>query len=78
MFDLIRADFFNGTTKEWAIMDQAIATVDAEGFVSPYLVSDFPWEQALESVSGHDVRLATGYMIEADVEVDASWLIVSA
>lgn len=78
MFTSIRTDFFTGGVKEWAIMDQAIANVDAEGFVSPYLVSDFPWEQPLENVSGHDIRLAIGYMIESSVEVDPEWLVVEA
>jgi hypothetical protein len=76
MFTNIRTDFFTGATKEWAVMDQAIANDAAEGFVSPYLVADFPWEQPLENVSGHDIRLATGYLIESSTEVEAEWLVV--
>jgi len=72
-FDAIRANFFAGTVEEWAIMDGPIATGGSEGLRIPLLVENFPWQQPLEDVSGHDMRLVTGYMEESASEVDPSW-----
>lgn len=75
-FDLIRADFFAGTVTQWAVMDGPIATNGSEGLTLPALVESFPWDQPLEDVSGHDVRLAVAYMEESSVEIDPAWLVV--
>jgi len=61
VYDIIRGDFFNGTCREWAFMNGDIATNGNQGLTIQALVEQFPWDQALENVSGHDVRLATGY-----------------
>lgn len=78
-FDAIRSAFFAGTANEWAIMDGPIATAGTEGLRCPFLVEQFPWDQPLEDVSGHDVRLAIAYMqSNSSVEIDPSWMVVSA
>lgn len=76
-FDDIRANFFNGTPEEWAIMDGDIETAGSEGLRLPVLVEQFPWDQNLEDVSGHDVRLAIAYMESGGSEVEPSWLVAS-
>lgn len=76
-FDAIRTAFFAGTVEEWAIFNEAIATTDSEGLRIPVLVENFPWDQPLEDVSGHDVRLAVAYMEEAAAEVDPAWTVIA-
>lgn len=77
-FDAIRANFFAGTIEEWAIMNGDIATAGNEGMRIPALVEQFPWDQPLEDISGHDLRLAIAYMEEpADTEIEPSWYVVS-
>lgn len=78
VYDLLRAAFFAGTNYEFAFMNGAIATNGHQGLTIQALVENFPWNQALEEVSGHDVRLATGYM-EDEVnggELDPYWFVV--
>lgn len=76
-FDAIRAAFFAGTIEEWAIMNGDIATSGNEGMRIPVLVEQFPWDQPLEDVSGHDMRLAVAYMEEpAGTEIDPEWYTV--
>jgi hypothetical protein len=77
-FDALRANFLAGTAEEWAVMDGPIATVGSEGLRLPVIVENFPWDQPLEDISGHDVRLAIAYMISSATEVEPSWLVVSA
>lgn len=73
-FDAIRTNFFAGTAEEWAVFNGDIATTDNEGLRLPALVEQFPWDQPLEDVSGHDIRLAIAYMEEpAGTEIDPSW-----
>lgn len=75
-FDALRANFLAGTAEEFAIMNGAIATSGNEGLRIPALIASFPWNQALEEVSGHDVRLVTAYFEEAATEIDPSWYTV--
>lgn len=77
VFDQIVSDFFAGTPSEWAIMNGDITTSDNEGLRLPALVEQFPWDQPLEDVSGHDVRLAIAYMEESATEVDPSWYVIA-
>lgn len=74
MFELILDDFWGQRVKEWAIADQDIATNGTYAIRLPVLVEQFPWDQPLEDVSGHDVRLTLAYMEEAGSEIDPSWL----
>lgn len=76
-FDAIRGNFFNGTVEEWAVMNDDISTIGSEGLRVPVIVENFPWDQPLEDVSGHDVRLAIAYMEETGTEVDPSWYVVT-
>lgn len=71
-FDAIRQAFFNGTAEEYAVMNGDISTSGNEGLRVPVLVENFPWDQPLEEVSGHEVRLAVAYMDDGG-EVDPSW-----
>lgn len=72
IYEGIRDDHMNGTPREYAIMANAIA-YDSVGLRCPFLVEQFPWDQSLEDVSGHDVRLAIAYMTSGGSEVDPSW-----
>lgn len=72
-FSAIRSKFFAQEAEEWAIMNSAIAGSDSRGLRCPFLVEQFPWDQALEDVSGHDVRLAVAYMESGGSEVDPAW-----
>lgn len=77
-YTAIRTAFFAGTVEEWAIMNGIIGTNSHQGLTLPVIVEQFPWDQPLENVSGHDVRLAAAYA-ENDVtggEVDPYWYIV--
>ncbi len=76
-FTVLRSAFFAGTVIEYAIMNDAIADEDSEGLTLPGIIEQFPWDQPLEEVSGHDVRLATGYLVETSTEIDPAWLVVA-
>jgi hypothetical protein len=79
LFGALVTAFFAGTAEEWAIMDNTITTEDAQGLRCPFLIEQFPWDQALEEVSAHDIRLAIAYMEESDgTEIDPSWMTVPA
>jgi hypothetical protein len=78
VYDMLREAFFDGTVYEFAFMNGNIATNGMQGLTNQMLVENFPWNQALEEVSGHDVRLCTGYM-EDEVnggELEPYWFIV--
>jgi hypothetical protein len=76
-FDAIRQNFFAGTVEEWAVMSGDITTSGTEGLRLPALVEQFPWDQSLEDISGHDVRLAVAYFEEpAGTEIDPNWFTV--
>ena len=73
-FTALVTAFFDGTPEEWAVMNGDITTAGNQGLRVPCLVEQFPWDQPLEDVSGHDVRLAVAYMEEpAGTEIDPSW-----
>jgi len=73
-FDALVAAFFAGTAEEWAVFDADIAVAGSQGLRIPALIEQFPWDQPLEEVSGHDVRLAVAYFEEpADTEIDPTW-----
>ena len=76
-FDALQAAFFAGTVEQWAIMNGDIAVSGTEGLTMPVLIEQFPWDQPLEDVSGHDVRVVAAYMEDANsTEVDPAWLVV--
>lgn len=76
-FDAIRANFFSGAIEEWAIMNADITVSGNEGLRLPAIVEQFPFDQPLEDVAGHDIRLAVAYFEEpAGVEIDPSWFVV--
>lgn len=78
-YTFLRTKFFTGDAVQYAIMNDAIDEDESEGLKLPALVSQFPWNQPLESVSDHDVNLVTAYMLndDASAEVDPAWLVVS-
>jgi hypothetical protein len=78
MHAILRGAFFSATVFQYAIMNDAIALEDTEGLLLPAIIEQFPWNQPLESVSDHDVRLATAYWISGGQEIDPAWLIVPA
>lgn len=78
VYDLVREAFFDGTPYEWAFMNGAIATNGHQGLTLPMLVENFPMDQGLENVAGHDVRLCAAYH-EDEVnggEIDPYWYVV--
>lgn len=76
-FDAIRTNFFSGAVEEWAVMDGDIATTGSEGLRVGVVVEQFPFDQPLEDVAGHDIRLAVGYFEDPPgTEVDPSWFVV--
>jgi len=77
-FTALRQAFFAGTVIDWLIMDGTVMVLDNEGLRCQMLVSDFPWDQPLEDVNGHDVRLAVGYFLNGSTEVDPSWYVVDS
>lgn len=76
VYDLIRAAHLAGTPLAWAFMNGAIATSGHQGLTMPALVEQFPWDQALENVSGHDVRVCVAYDEDAGGEIDPYWFVV--
>ena len=76
-YTAIRNAFFNGTVEEWAIMGGDITSAGVEGLRCPFVVEQFPFDQPLEEVAGHDVRLAIGFMVVSSVEIDPSWYVVA-
>lgn len=77
VYDLIRAAFFNATPYIWLVLAAPNPnTTGNQGLSIPAVIEQFPWDQPLENVSGHDVRLAITYMEESGTEVDPFWYIV--
>ena len=76
-FNALKTNFFAATIEEWAVMDGDITVSGSQGLRLPALVEAFPWDQPLEEVSGHDIRLAIAYMEEpAGTEIDPTWYTV--
>jgi len=74
IFTALVGNFFAGTIEQWAVYNGDIATAGNEGLLLPALIEQFPWDQPLEEVSGHDVRLAVAYFEEpAGTEIDPAW-----
>lgn len=77
VFDGLRTAFFARTINEYAVMNGDITVSDNQGLRLPAFIEQFPWDQNLEEVSGHDCRLAIAYMEEpAGTEIDPSWYTV--
>lgn len=76
MFTLLQTDFFAGTAREYAVMNGAIATTGSQGLRLQAHLEQFPWDQNLEDVSGHDVVLKVAYMEESGSELDPDWYTV--
>lgn len=76
VYTAIRTAFFAGTVEEYLIFDGAVATSGNQGFRMPALVTDFPWNQPLEDVAGHDIKVSLAYMESAGAEVEPSWMII--
>jgi len=77
VFTTLRQAFFSQTPIEVAVMNGAIDLEGSEGLRMPVLVAQFPWQQGLDEVHGHDVRLALAWDVDAeDEEIDPEWLVV--
>lgn len=75
VFEAILDDKTKQRAAEWAICDGAIATNGTYGLRLPVHVEQFPWDQPLEDVSGHDVRLVLAYMEDENgAEIDPQWI----
>lgn len=76
-FDQIRTDFFARTAREYAVCNGPITSDGTEGFRFAGLLTQFPWDQPLEDVAGHDVVAQHAYYEDENGdEVDPSWLVV--
>jgi hypothetical protein len=76
VYTAIKTKFLGGLPEEYFVADGLAATAGTQGLRLPALVNSFPWDQPLEDVAGHDVRLALAYMESSGTEVDPSWLVV--
>ena len=75
MFDLLRADFFSGAPKEYALMDGNMNLEGSQGLRAPMLVEEFPFNQALEDVAGHSMKLSLTFMMDENGdEIDPAWI----
>lgn len=75
-FDVLVAAFFAGTIMEWLILDHDEGVSGSQGLRMACLLEQFPWDQPLEDVSGHDIRLAVAYWESpAGTEVDPEWYV---
>lgn len=72
-FDDMITAFFAGTAEEYAIMNADITTIGTQGFLGFFYIENFPWDQPLEEISGHDIRLALAYVEEDSSEIDPEW-----
>lgn len=74
VFTTLQTNFFAGTCEEWAIADGAIATAGTQALRCPLVISEFPWDQPLEEVSSHAIKMVTGYLESpAGTERDPVW-----
>jgi hypothetical protein len=73
VFERIRDDFLAETVRQWAIANAAIATNGTQGLKFFGLTTEFPWDQPLEDVTGHDVKVVSTYAEESSTEVDPEW-----
>lgn len=77
IFESMIEEFFDGTPRDWLILDGTSATSGAQGLRLPALIQNFPWNQPLEEVSDHQIRLACAYFPvsagDPEVERDPEW-----
>lgn len=76
-FDAIRANFFNGTVEQYAVMNGDITTTGNEGLKIPVRVATFPWAQPLEEATSFAATFRCAYM-DSGGEVDPAWYTVPA
>jgi len=69
VFDALKTIFENKTATQFAITDIAIATSGAEFFKLFAFASAWPWNQATQELSQHDVTLSPVYFEEAAVVI---------
>lgn len=77
--DYLRTAFLAQTPFEMLIADGLVATTNTQGFRCPFIISEFPWDQPLEEVSKHAMKLAIAYMeyesASVYYEMEPSWLV---
>lgn len=73
VFDALKTIFENKTSTQFAISDIAIATSGAEFFKLFSFASAWPWSQATQELSQHDVTLAPAYVEESNVVIPPQW-----
>lgn len=75
VFDALRAAFFARTIYEYAFMDGLDGTAASEGFRCPMIITQFPFNQPLEDVAGHQIQLSIAYMLAStdSDEINPSW-----
>lgn len=74
IFEAVRGDFFAQTPREYAICNGSISADGTQGLRFAGFLKAFPWDQALEDVSGHDISIAHTYLESGGTEIDPSWL----
>ncbi len=73
-FDAMRANFLAGTPELFGLLNGDPETESCEGWHIPCIVTEFPWDQALEDISGHDIKLMYAYMEDdGGDEIDMEW-----
>ncbi len=80
-FDAMRANFLAGKPELFALLNgpsDGTSPDQVEGWHLPCIITEFPWDQALEDVSGHDVKLTLAYMEDdAGDEIEMEWLTIA-
>ena len=75
VFDALKTIFENKTKTQYAISDIAIATSGAEFFKLFAFASAWPWAQATQEMSQHEVTLSPAYFEESSIVIPPQWAI---
>lgn len=73
VFTKLQGDYFADTVTQFAFMDDAIATSDAQGFRAFCETTGMSQPQEIESWVFHTFTLKVAYKVEAASVVDPSW-----
>ena len=73
VFDALKTLWENKTHKQYAVSDIAIASSGAEFFKMFAFASAWPWNQATQEMTSHDVTLSPSYTEESGSLVEPAW-----
>lgn len=77
VFNVLRGLFLARTIFELAVMSGVITTTGEQGLRCAVFMNQFPWDQPLEEVAGHDLSFVIAYKeTNAGTEVDPTWMVI--